>query len=80
MRVKIYSIWDSKAETHTIPFFMHSDPPAIRAFTNMCMDKEHQFGKNPEDYTLFCLGELEDASGEIHAEKTHLLDGRSLKI
>lgn len=77
MRVKIYSIWDNVAETHTIPFFMHNDGPAIRAFRDMCVDPTHQFGKNPKDYALYCLGEFEDASGEMHSVKTHLVNGSS---
>ena len=38
---------------------------ATRTFMNCCNDKEHAFGINPGDYTLFYLGTFDDNSGDI---------------
>jgi len=66
---KIYSVYDSKAETYTPPFFQHREAMAIRTFTDCCNDKGHTFGMHPEDYTLFELGEYDDNNGSITQDK-----------
>jgi len=57
---KIYSVYDSKAETYTPPFFQHREAMAIRTFSDCVNDPGHTFGMHPEDYTLFHLGEYDD--------------------
>jgi len=45
---------------------------AKRAFADCVNSKDHQFGKNPHDYTLFVLGDFDDATAKFtcldHAE------------
>lgn len=67
MRLLMYSIHDVKAGAYLPPFFMHSDGVALRLFSDSCNDREHAFGKHPEDYTLFCLGYFEDDEGSVTA-------------
>ena len=59
---QIYSIYDSKAEVHTLPFFQPREAQAIRQFSDWCNDPKHTFGLHPEDYTLFYSGEYDDES------------------
>ena len=61
----IYSIYDSKAQVYTLPFFMTTDAMAKRQFSNWVNDPGHTFGKNPEDYTLFACGQYDDDTGTI---------------
>ena len=68
MNLKIYSIFDTASGMYFRPFFMQSDGQAARAFKDLSTDLEHDVGKHPEDYTLFCLGEWDDNNGEIIAE------------
>lgn len=58
--MKIFTIYDSKAEAFISPFYERSTGLAIRAFEDACNTPEHQFNKYPEDYTLFELGEFNE--------------------
>lgn len=65
MIFNIYAVFDAKTKAHTTPFFDHSEGRAIRTFADCCNDIGHQFGKHPEDYTLFSLGTYDDELGTI---------------
>ena len=41
---------------------------AQRAFNDCVNDAEHNFGRHPEDYTLFKIGEFDDQTAEINWE------------
>jgi len=62
---KMFTVYDSKSETYTPPFFDHAPGRALRTFSDCCNDSGHQFGKHPEDYTLFECGEFDDSTGSI---------------
>lgn len=64
----IYAVFDVKAKAYLPPFFLPEEGMAIRTFTNCCQDDNHQFGRNPEDFTLFSLGDFNDENGEITVE------------
>lgn len=66
---KIYSVYDSKAQTYTPPFFQHQEAMALRTFTDCCNDPGHTFGMHPDDYTLYHLGTYNDNSGTITQDK-----------
>ena len=77
MKLKIFTIFDIKAEAYHPPFFMHAAGMAERAFINMAKDKTNQIGMNPEDYALIEIGEFDDgdASVEMLDMKKPLLTG-----
>lgn len=62
----IYTVFDSKAKTYMQPFFVLNDSVAKRAMVNLLRDPEHQFSKNPEDYSLYHIGEYDDAAAAIY--------------
>jgi len=66
---KIYSVYDSKSESYTPPFYDHAEGRAIRTFSDCCNDPGHQFGMHPEDYTLFMVGTFDDDTGTIIQDK-----------
>lgn len=71
MKVKVFSIYDSKMEAFNQPFFMNASGAAIRAFSDMVNgDKETNVYKHPEDYTLFELGVYDDLEGKIESYDT----------
>lgn len=70
MIVKVFCVYDSKAEAYMSPFFMHSRGQALRAFGDTAQDSESQIGKHPEDFTLFELGEYDDDSASFHLLST----------
>lgn len=65
MKLKIYSVYDSKVGAYLPPFFLRSEGEAIRSFTHAATSDEHTFAKHPSDYTLFDLGEYDDETGSI---------------
>jgi len=69
---KIFTIYDEKAKAYLPPFFLPESGMALRSFKDCINSNDHQFGKNPEDYTLFTLGHYNDAEASIspHAPKT----------
>lgn len=65
MKQKIFTIYDSKAKAYLTPFFLHEDGMALRVFGDCVNDKTHQFGKHPEDYTLFNVGSWSDEKAKF---------------
>jgi len=62
---KVFTIYDSKMEAYMQPFFMSQKGQAVRAFTDTVNDPTSQFNKHPEDFTLFEIGEYDDATGKF---------------
>lgn len=65
MKQKIFTIYDSKANAYLTPFFLHQDGMALRVFTDCVNNFNHQFGKHPEDYTLFNIGSWSDEKAKF---------------
>lgn len=73
MMLKIYAVFDDKAKAFIQPFYMLNDALAIRSFTNAVNTDKSQLNVNPEDYTLFAIGEFDDAGGKLVARNPELL-------
>ncbi len=65
MIMKIFSVYDSKAEAYLPPFFFASTGQAVRAFADNCNEENSMLCKHPEDYTLFELGTWDDANAMV---------------
>lgn len=65
MTISVFAVFDSKAESFFPPVYFRNAALAIRAFEVGVSDKEHDFYKHAEDYTLFELGTYEDANGSF---------------
>lgn len=67
MKMKMYSVFDSKISAFSRPFYSFKDASAIREFSDAVnhVDPNNQWNKHPEDFQLFCLGEFDDITGEI---------------
>lgn len=63
--MKIFSIYDTKSEVFSQPFYTITSGSAIRSFTEIANDKEHQIGKHPEDFVLYEIGTWHEAVGTI---------------
>lgn len=74
MILKVFGIYDSKAEAFLPPFFMKSKGEAIRALSSHVADSNHNFSKYASDFTLFELGSWNDSSCEfvLHDAKQSL--------
>jgi len=65
MKVKVFCIYDSKAEAYGQPFFSQSTGSAIRAFSDDANSDKKDSGvaMHPEDFTLFEIGEYDHNTG-----------------
>lgn len=62
-KLRAYSVYDSKAEAYLRPFFAPSRGLAIRSFADVVNDKTHEVNKHAADYTLFEIGDFDEATG-----------------
>lgn len=69
MILKVFSVYDIKAEYFSAPFFMNSNGEAVRAFKDLANDSSTTIGKHPEDYRLMCLGEFDNVSGDFNTSQ-----------
>lgn len=67
MRLKVFSVFDSKAAAYLPPFFQATAGMAARVFQDACHDEKHQFNRHAGDYTLFQIGEYDDETGKLVA-------------
>lgn len=74
MKIGIFSVYDSKAESYLAPFYAPNGSVACRSLQQATQDPSHPFCLYPEDYTLFEIGSFEDETGEL----TNLPANRSL--
>jgi len=64
-KLRCFSIHDAKAQAFLTPFFFATDGQAIRVFSDTVRDPNHAFGKHPEDYSLFRIGEFDLSTGRV---------------
>lgn len=73
MRLNVYAIYDTASKAYMRPFFLQSDGQAVRMFTDIAQDADHEIGKHPEDYSLFRIGTYDDQKGRLHPEDRECL-------
>lgn len=67
MILKTFTVYDDKAEAYLAPFFVPTAGVAVRTFRDCANSESHHFGQNPADYTLFEIGEFDDATAIFKA-------------
>ena len=55
MKIKMFCIFDNKADLYMTPFFFPANGQAVRAFADLANDERSQIGMHPEDYKLAAL-------------------------
>lgn len=63
--IKVFSIFDVKADAYRNLFTMSTKAQAIRAFSDLAHDKSTDVGMHPEDYRLVALGDFDDSAGVL---------------
>lgn len=66
--LRLYSIYDSKAEQFSPPQVYHNDMLALRAFEGLVNDDKMFIKKYPEDFSLHYVGNLGDSDGRYFVE------------
>jgi hypothetical protein len=67
MKLKIYSIYDNKAQAFLPLFQVRADGEALRQFKELANNKQTNISKYPEDFALMEMGTFDDAHGKINA-------------
>lgn len=80
MVIKVYNVYDSKIEAYMPPFFMRNKGEALRAWAATVNDEKSTFCAHPADFTIFEIGEYDDASGSISMYNTKVSLGTALEF
>lgn len=76
----VFSIFDRAAGAYLPPFFLPAVGMATRTFKDCINSEDHQFGRNPHDYTLFLLGNFDDQKGTFDMRETKESLGNGLEF
>lgn len=66
--LRLYSIYDNKAEQFSPPQVYHNDMLALRAFEGLVNDDKTLINTYPEDFSLYYVGNLGDINGRYYIE------------
>lgn len=66
--MRLYSIYDEKAEEFSPPQVYHNDMLALRAFQGIVNDDKMLIKKYPEDFSLYYVGNIGDSDGHYYVE------------
>lgn len=66
--MRLYSVYDSKAEQFSPPQTYHNDMLALRGFEAIVNDDKMLIKKYPEDFSLYYVGNFSDTDGRYHVE------------
>ena len=69
--MKVFSVYDSKAEAFLPPFFCATRAVGVRIFSSAANDVEHQFSRFAGDFTLFEFGSFDEAVGKFDLADSH---------
>lgn len=66
--LRLYSIYDDKAEQFSPPQVYHNDMLALRSFQGIVNDDKMLIKKYPEDFSLYYVGSIGDSDGHYYVE------------
>lgn len=70
MRLQVYAVFDKGTETYGQPIFCRARGEAVRSFGEAVNDPKSTIGKYPVDFSLWHIGEYDDAKGQLAAAHT----------
>lgn len=81
MKLKVYTVMDSAVQAYLPPFTARAPGEALRMFEQSVQTPNHQFNRYAADYTLFEVGEFDDATGQIamHSVMKNMGNGAQFK-
>lgn len=77
--MKIFAIYDSKAEAYLTPIFAPTKGVALRMFATAANDPTTDFSKYAGDYTLMEIGTWDPTKGDIEKNQTKTNLGTALE-
>lgn len=79
MIVKLFSVYDCKVESYSVPYACKNRREAGRDLGDLLKEGKHPYALHPEDYTLFEMGSYDLSTGEHVLEKTPISIGKLLE-
>lgn len=82
MKLKIYLVYDSKAECYGNPMFFENRANALRSWQEAANDKRderNQIARYPGDFTFFEIGEFDKLSGVFSLYESKVSLGLALE-
>lgn len=68
--MRIFAVYDKKAESYNTPFFCANDELAKRSFVDLCRDPRTVVARNPEDFDLWFIGTFGEATALLLQSQT----------
>lgn len=65
MLQQLYTIYDVKLATHSVPFARSTEADALRYFGDLSRDVNAVLCKHPEDYSLYSIAVYDTDTGVI---------------
>lgn len=80
MKMSVYSIFDRKALVYHQPYFALNHAVAVRTLSDAVADPNSMFGRHPNDYVLYCIGQYDDSKGSMESSSPleHVIDAIAL--
>lgn len=72
MQQPIIAVYDKKIGSYEKPFVAKHTGEAIRDFDHVRKDPQTKFGRNPEDFDLFHIGQYDETSGKLISLEPHI--------
>ena len=69
MKLKVYSLYDIKAQIYLSPRYYHNQPHAMRMFEIEHRQNQSVVGMYPHDFQIMELGEFDDNFGTFDVHK-----------
>lgn len=80
MKLQVFAVFDSKAESYLQPFYALAVGAAIRSFSDAANSESHEFHKHAGDFTLFHLGAFDQLSGQFELLPAAINMGTALQF
>lgn len=78
--LKVFSVYDSKADAYLQPFFVVNRAVAIRSFSSAAVDPASNFFRHPADFQLVELGEWDPSLGALVPSEKKVFLGSALEF
>lgn len=70
---KLYTVFDNKAALYLPPFGSNNHGTATRQFANAVLSDGHDFNRNADDFSLWCVGEWIAERAELVPAKPEMI-------
>lgn len=71
--MRMYSIFDIKAQWYMSPTTIRNDEEAKRMFGDLAADERLEIGKHPEDFLLVRVGTFNNETGQLEGTEPTII-------